>query len=93
MVVDASGCQLPLVPLVNASISLSPGKILSASDVSLTKLDWDHVVVQPEPELSADNIKPQGLDNSRRATSWIDISGLVVGQCGRVYVSATTALI
>ena len=41
MVVDASGCQLPLVPLVNASISLSPGKILSASDVSLTKLDWD----------------------------------------------------
>ena len=60
MVVDASGCQLPLVPLVNASISLSPGKILSASDVSLTKLDWDHVVVQPEPELSADCIKPQG---------------------------------
>ena len=56
MVVDASGCQLPLVPLVNASISLSPGTILSASDVSLTKLDWDHVVVQPEPELSADCI-------------------------------------
>ena len=60
VVVDASGCQLPLVPLVNAGISLSPGKILSASDVSLTKLDWDHVVVQPEPELSADCIKPQG---------------------------------
>ena len=62
MVVDASGCQLPLVPLVNASISLSPGTILSASDVSLTKLDWDHVVVvEQEPELSADCIKPQGL--------------------------------
>ena len=60
MVVDASGCQLPLAPLVNTSISLSPGKILSASYVSLTKLDWDHVVVQPEPELSADCIKPQG---------------------------------
>ena len=78
-------------PLVN--ISLSPGKILSASVVSLTKLDWNDLTVHPEPELSADNIKPQGLDNSRRATSWIDISGLVVGQCGRVYVSATTALI
>ena len=60
VVVDASGCKLPLVPLVNASISLSPGTILSASDVSLTKLDWDHVVVQPEPELSADCIKSQG---------------------------------
>ena len=62
MVVDASGCQLPLVPLVNASISLSPGTILSASDVSLTKLDWDHVVVQPESELSADCIKGNVLD-------------------------------
>ena len=91
MVDDASGCQLPLAPLVN--ISLSPGKILSASVVSLTKLDWNDLTVHPEPELSADNIKPQGLDNSRRATSWIDISGLVLGQCGRVYVSATTALI
>ena len=76
--VDASGCQLPLAPLVNTSISLSPGKILSASDVSLTKLDWDHVVVvEQEPELSADCIKPQGLDNSRRTESWIHISGLV----------------
>ena len=91
MVVDASGCQLHLTPLVN--INLSPGKTLSASVVSLTKLDWNDLTVHPEPEFSADNIKPQGLDNSRRATSWIDISGLVVGQCGRVYVSGNTALI
>jgi len=75
VVVDASGCQLPLAPLVN--ISLSPGKILSASVVSLTKLEWDDVAVHPEPELSADCIKPQRLDNSRRTESWIHISGLV----------------
>ena len=75
MVVDAGGCQLPLAPSVN--VSLSPGKIWSASVVSLTKLDWDHVVVQPDPELSADCIKPQRLDNSRRTESWIHISGLV----------------
>ena len=52
MVVDASGCQLPLAPLVN--ISLSPGKTLSASVVSLTKLDWNKLTAHPEPEVSAD---------------------------------------
>ena len=36
VVVDASGCQLPLAPLVN--ISLSPGKTLSASVVSLNEI-------------------------------------------------------
>ena len=62
MVVDASECQLPLAPSVN--ISLSPGNTLSASVVSLTKLDWNDIAVHPEPELSADCIQPQRLDTA-----------------------------
>ena len=64
MVVDASGCQLPLAPLVN--ISLSPGKMLSTSAVSLTKLDWDDVAVHPEPGLSVNCVKPHGPENAPR---------------------------
>jgi len=57
VVVDASGCQLPLAPLVN--ISLSPGKILSASVVSLSKLEWDDVAVHPEPQTARARKRPQ----------------------------------
>ena len=64
MVLDASGCQLPLAPLVN--ISLSTGQILSASDASLTKLGWDIVAVRPEPGLSVNIVKPQGPENGPR---------------------------
>ena len=62
VVVNASGCQLPLAPLAN--ISLSPGKILSASVVSLTKLEWDDVAVHPEPRLYVNSVKPQGPENA-----------------------------
>ena len=64
MVVDASGCQLPLAPSVR--ISLSPAKILSASVVALTKLDWDDVAVHPEPGLSVNSVKSQGPENGPR---------------------------
>ena len=72
--VDARKCQPLLAPLVHVSFV---GSYYESLCCPFAKMEWDHVVVQPEPELSADCIKPQGLDNSRRAESWIDISGLV----------------
>ena len=48
IVVDASGCQLPLTPLVDSS--LKPGDTLSTSVVSLAKINWDNVSVKPEPQ-------------------------------------------
>ena len=51
-------------PLV--TISFSPGKILSASVVYLTKLDWDDLAVHPEPGLSVNSVKRQGPENGPR---------------------------
>ena len=74
MVVDARKCQPLLAPLVHVSFV---GSYYESPCCPFTKMEWDHVVVQPGPELSANCIQPQGLDNSRREESWIDISGLV----------------
>ena len=74
MVVDARKCQPILAPLVQVSFVCS---YYESPCCPFTKMEWDHVVVQPEPELSANCIKPQGLDNSRRAEPGIYISSLV----------------
>ena len=74
VVVDARKVQPLLAPLVHVSFV---GSYYEIPCCRFTNMEWDHVVVQPEPELSANCIKPQGPDNSQRAESWIDISDLV----------------
>ena len=76
VVVDARRCQPLLAPLVHVSFV---GSYFESPCCPFTKIEWDHVVVQPEPDLSSTSncVKPQGLDNSPRAESWIDISGLL----------------
>lgn len=56
---------------------------MSARVVSLTKMEWDDVGVQPEPEVPVNCVKPQGLDNSPTNESWIKVR-FSVGECGRI---------
>ena len=67
IVVDASGCQLPLTPLVD--ISLAQGDNSSNSAVSLVKIEWDDVYVETEPKSPAFCAQSQLLDNISCAQS------------------------
>ena len=88
--VNARECQPLLAPLVHRSFV---GSYFENSCCPFTKMEWDHLLVQPEPELSANCVKPQGLDHSPRAESWIDISTLMLDNVAGYtrYFSVTAA--
>ena len=68
VVVDARGWQLPLAALGN--LSLCPVVNCECPCCIFTMMEWGDVAVQPEPEVSVNCVKPQGLDNSPRTRSW-----------------------